>query len=304
MKVLFMGTTDYAAACLDAVIRAGHEVTAVCTQPDRPKNRGMKMAKSPVKEYAESARIPVMQPTALKAPETVQAFKEAGADIFAVVAYGRILPRAVLDIPPEGCVNVHASLLPKYRGSAPIQWAVLNGEKEAGVTTMYMDSEMDTGDMIASASLAVGEYESFGSVYERLKPLGAELLVKTLADIEKGIEQRTPQDHSLATYAPPITKELCPVDWNDSPGRIADRIRGLDPRPGATAVFGGVTYKLFSPRPSDRHTEAKPGSIVSRDRGGLEIACADGCCIIVTELQAPGGKRMSAADFLRGHTLE
>jgi methionyl-tRNA formyltransferase len=304
MRVLFMGTTDYAEACLDAVIKAGHEVTAAVTQPDRPKNRGMKLAKSPVKEYAERAGIRVMQPTALRTPETAQAFGDAGADIFVVVAYGRILPQSLLDIPEKGCVNVHASLLPKYRGSAPIQWAVLNGEKETGVTVMYMDSEMDTGDMIASASIGVGEYESFGSVYERLKPLGAELLVKTLSDIENGTEKRTPQDASLATYAPPITKELCPIDWNSAPERIADRIRGLDPRPGATAVFGGAVYKLFSPRLSDRRTDAAPGSIVSRDRGGLEIACADGRCIIAAELQAPGGRRMSAADFLRGHTLE
>ena len=304
MKVLFMGTTDYAAVCLDAVIKAGHEVAAVCTQPDRPKNRGMKMAKSPGKEYAEAAGLRVMQPTALKTPRAELEFRAVGADLFAVVAYGRILPRQLLDIPEKGCVNIHASLLPKYRGSAPIQRAVLDGERITGVTAMYLDSEMDAGDIIDSVPITIGKYESFGSVYERMKQPGAELLVKTLADIENGRVKRIPQDPSAATFAPPITKEICPVDWNDPAGRIVDKIRGLDPRPGATAVFGETTYKLFSPRLSGAASDAEPGSIVSLDRGGPEIACGDGRCVIVTELQTPGGRRMSAADFLRGHTLQ
>lgn len=298
-----MGTTDFAAACLDSVIKAGHDVPAVCTQPDRPKNRGMKLAKSPVKEYAEAAGIRVMQPVALRSDETEEEIRSLGADIFVVVAYGRILPQRLLELPRLGCVNVHASLLPKYRGAAPIQWAVLEGEKEIGVTTMYLDREMDTGDMIDRASLQAGEYESFGSVYKRLMPLGAQLIVKTLDDIENGRARAVPQNSALATYAPPITKEMCRIDWSRSPRRIADQIRALDPKPGAAAVFGQEVYKLFSPRLTEKRTDMADGSIVSRGDAGLEIACGGGHTLLIGELQAPGGRRMSAADYLRGHAL-
>jgi methionyl-tRNA formyltransferase len=303
MRVLFMGTTDFAAACLDSVIRAGHEVVCVCTQPDRKKNRGMKLIFNPVKDYAINAHIDIIQPTAMKSPETTELIASYKADIFVVVAYGRILPKAIIELPPLGCVNVHASLLPKYRGAAPIQWAVINGEAETGVTTMYLSEGMDEGDMLEKAALSIGEYETFGSVYNRLMPLGAELIVSTLSKIEKGTIIKTPQNHSEANYAPPINKDFCPIDWSNEPRVIANKIRGLDPKPGATSVFNSKTYKLFSPKLTANTSTLNNGSIVSTGKQGIEIACGNGKTLIIQELQAEGGKRMKAADYLRGHTL-
>jgi methionyl-tRNA formyltransferase len=303
LKILFMGTTDFAAACLESVLMAGHEVACVCTQPDRPKNRGMKLMPPPVKEYALSRGIEVIQPAAVKSAETVEVLRSYKTDIFVVVAYGRILPKAVLDIPPLGCVNVHASLLPKYRGSAPIQWAVINGEKQTGVTTMYLAEGMDSGDMIEKASIEIDKYETFGSVYKRLTVLGAELIVKTLSNIEKGIVKAEPQNHAEATFAPPITREHCLIDWNNTSSVIVNQIRGLDPKPGASALINGSQYKLFSPELTDGKTDLPGGSVVSSGRYGLELACGNGETIIVKELHAQGGKRMSAADYLRGHKI-
>jgi methionyl-tRNA formyltransferase len=303
MKILFMGTTDFAAACLDSIIKAGQELVCVCTQPDKPKNRGMKLAYSPVKEYALKAGIDLIQPSAMKAPATAELLSSYKADIFVVVAYGRLLPKTVLDIPPLGCINVHASLLPKYRGSAPIQWAVIKGETVTGITTMYLSEGMDEGDMIDKASLNIEKYETFGSVYSRLMSLGAELITKTLSNIEAGTAVRTPQNHSEATYAPPINKDFCPIDWSCSPEAIVNKIRGLDPKPGATAVFNEKTYKLFTPKLTANTSSAPNGAIVGSGRQGLEIACGGGKTIIIEELQADGGKRMKAADYLRGHTL-
>jgi methionyl-tRNA formyltransferase len=298
-----MGTTDFAAACLESVLTAGHEVVCACTQPDRPKNRGMKLMPPPVKEYALSRGLEVIQPAGMKAAETAELLRSYKADIFVVVAYGRILPKAVLDIPPLGCVNVHASLLPKYRGSAPIQWAVINGEKVTGVTTMYLAEGMDSGDMIDKASLEIGEYETFGSVYKRLMVLGAELIVKTLKNIEQGNVKPEPQNHAEATFAPPITREHCLIDWSNTPSVIVNQIRGLDPKPGAAALINGAQYKLFSPELTGSKSGLPCGSIVSSGKNGLELACGKGETIIIKELQAQGGKRMSAMDYLRGHTL-
>ena len=303
MRILFMGTTDFAAACLDAAVKAGYPVAAVCTKADRPKNRGMKLVASPVKAYAQKAGLPVLQPTELRSAESQAALRAVGAELFLVVAYGKLLPKAVLALPRLGCVNVHASLLPKYRGAAPIQWAVLNGEKETGVTTMYLAEEMDAGDVLDRAALPIGQTESFGSVYGRLMTLGAELMVKTLGDIEAGRAAAQPQDPALVTFAPPITKALCPVDWSASPENILHRVCGLDPKPGATARFGETEYKLFSPALTELRTELSPGSVVGSDKKGLLVACGGGEVLRIRELQAPGGKRMAAADYLRGHAL-
>ena len=302
MKLLFMGTSDFAQACLRRVLEEGWEVCAVCTKPDRPSRRGMKNTASPVKLEAERAGLPILQPESLRDPEVQAQLRSFGADLFAVVAYGKLLPRAVLDIPPLGCVNVHGSLLPKYRGAAPIQWTVLNGEKEGGVSTMYLEEGMDSSSVIESAALPLGPAESFGSLYARLKVLGADLLQSTLKRLEAGDRSSLPQEESLATYAPPITKDMCPVDWSRSPREIAAHICGLDPKPGATAVFGDVTFKLFSPRVLEGSTELPAGSIVSQGKEGLDIACGGGI-LRIRELQAPGGKRMAAADYLRGHKL-
>ena len=303
MRILFMGTSDFAAACLRRLTEEGREVCAVCTKADRPAKRGMKLLACPVKQEAERAGLPILQPESLRDGETQAALRAYGADLFAVVAYGKLLPRAVLDIPPLGCVNVHGSLLPKYRGAAPIQWTVLNGEAEGGVSTMYLEEGMDSGSVIQSAAAVLEPYETYGSLYARLMDLGAELLCSTLDRIAAGDRRSTPQDEALATYAPPITKEMCPVDWSRSPRQIAAQICGLDPKPGATAVFGDTLFKLFAPRLIDGRSDLPPGSVAAQGKAGLDIVCGGGELLRVTELQAPGGKRMKAADWLRGHSL-
>lgn len=302
MKLLFMGTSDFAAASLRRVLEEGWEVCAVCTKPDRPSRRGMKNTACPVKLEAEKAGLPLLQPESLRDPAVQEQLRAYDADLFVVVAYGKLLPRAVLDIPPLGCVNVHGSLLPKYRGAAPIQWTVLNGEKEGGVSTMFLDEGMDSGSVIESASLPLEPEESFGSLYARLMDLGADLLQSTLKRLESGDRSSVPQEESLATYAPPITKEMCPVDWSRSPREAAAHICGLDPKPGATAAFGDVVFKVFSPHVLEGRSDLPGGSIVAQGKEGLDIACGGGI-LRIRELQAPGGKRMAAADYLRGHKL-
>ncbi len=304
MKILFMGTTDYAVACLDAMRSAGYEVCAVCTKADRPKNRGMKMAFSPVKEYALQAGLPVLQPETLKTEDAVNQLRQLQADLFVVVAYGKLLPRSVLDLPKLGCINVHGSLLPKYRGAAPIQWAVMNGEPVSGVSVMYLAEGMDSGDVIDTAVLQIGEYESFGSVYERMKALGGELLVRVLPRFAAGKPAASPQEENAATYAPPILKEHTFIDWSWDADKICSRICGLDPKPGARAQISGMEFKLFSPRKTGMHTELPPGRVAAQRKDGLEVACGGGTTVLIRELQASGGKRMLAADYLRGHKLQ
>ena len=303
MKILFMGTTDYAVACLDAMRKAGYEAAAVCTKVDRPKNRGMKLAFSPVKEYALREGIPVLQPESLRNADTAAELRALEADLFVVVAYGKLLPKDVLELPRLGCINVHGSLLPKYRGAAPIQWAVMNGEKKTGVSIMYLSEGMDSGDVIDTAELDVGEGESFGSVYERMKQLGGELLTRTLPLLESGSVSAVPQEESEATYAPPITKEHQMIDWTWPAGLVCSRICGLDPKPGAKAAIAGTEFKVFSPQRIGTVSDLAPGSIVSQGKEGLGVVCGDRNVILLRELQAPGGKRMRAADYLRGHKL-
>ena len=303
MKILFMGTTDFAVACLDAMRGAGYEAAAVCTKADRPKNRGMKLAFSPVKEYALAAELPVLQPESLKTSETLEALRAVGADLFVVVAYGKLLPKQVLELPRLGCINVHGSLLPRYRGAAPIQWAVMNGEAETGVSVMYLSEEMDAGDVISTASAPIGREESFGSVYERMKALGGRLLADTLPLIERGEARAVPQDGSAATYAPPIMKEHTLIDWSLPAAAIRSRICGLDPKPGARAHVAGTEFKVFAPEETGKRSELPPGSVAGTGKDGIELVCGDGETLLIRELQAPGGKRMRAADWLRGHKL-
>lgn len=303
MKILFMGTTDFAVSCLDAMRQAGYDAEAVVTKTDKPKNRGMKLQFSAVKEYALQNDIPVYQPETLKTEDAQEALRAYSADLFVVVAYGKLLPKAVLDMPRLGCINVHGSLLPRYRGAAPIQWSVLNGDNEAGVSTMYLAEGMDSGDVIDMASTPIGTGESFGSVYERLKALGGELLVKTLGSIAAGTVKAIPQNEAEATYAPPIMKEDTLIDWAWPPEKIVSRICGLDPKPGARAILSGQEFKLYSPKLTENTTDLPNGSVVGSDKNGLEIACGGGKTVRLLELQAPGGKRMRAADYLRGHKL-
>lgn len=303
MRVVFMGTPDFAAESLEAVIEAGFEIPGVFTQPDKPRDRGMKAAFSPVKALALRYGLPVYQPEKLRDGAAEALLRALSPDILAVVAYGRILPDALLAVPPLGAVNVHGSLLPKYRGAAPIQWAVLNGDETTGVTTMYLAHDMDTGDIIYSRETAIGEFETAGALFHRLSLMGADLLVKTLRDIGAGTAPRTPQDEAGATYVRQLDKNLSPIDWNRTPREIVKHICGLDPWPVATMTLGGVTVKVFGATYSDIKTDKAPGAIVSAGKSGIGVACKNGETLLITELQVPGKKRMPAADYLLGHPV-
>ena len=304
MRIVFMGTPDFASASLKKLIDERFDVVGVFTQPDKPKGRGMELCASPVKELALENGLPVFQPVKMRDGTALAQIKALEPDILVVVAYGRILPDDILAVPKYGAINVHGSLLPKYRGAAPIQWAVLNGDKITGVTTMYLASEMDTGDIIYTAETEIGEYETSGELFDRLKDMGAELLVKTLRDIDAGIAPRTPQDHSKASYVTMLDKSICPIDWNKTPREVLKLIYGLQPWPVATMELEGKTVRVFAAKYTDGKTEKVPGAVVSTDKGGLEIACAGGETLLITELQAPGKKRMGAEDYLRGHQIK
>ena len=301
MRVVFMGTPDIAATCLKRILADGFEVVGVYTQPDRPKGRGMKLTASPVKEVALSAGIPVFQPETFREEETVQALRDLKPDICAVVAYGRILPQKVLDIPTFGCINIHASILPQYRGSAPYQWAVLDGQKETGVTAMYLVREMDAGDMIEVSKTPIGENETAGELLDRLAELGAALLSKTLSRFTQGPVPATPQDESQVSYAPMLEKTMCPIDWTKTAQQVHDHVRGLQPWPVATMELKGQPFKVHETRivPGS----GKPGEILGLTKTGLVIACGQGA-VEIRVLQAQGGKRMAAPDYFRGHPLE
>ena len=301
MRVVFMGTPDIAATCLKKIIGDGFNVVGVYTQPDRPKGRGMKMVYSPVKEVALAHDLPVFQPENFREDETVQQLRDLNPDVVAVVAYGRILPQRVLDIPQKGCINIHASILPSYRGSAPYQWAVLDGCKETGVTAMYLCREMDAGDMIDVAKTPIGENETAGELLDRLAVLGADLLSKTLGRMAQGNVEATAQDSSKATYAPMLDKTMCPIDWNKTAQQVHDHVRGLHPWPVATAEIGGTKFKIHSTVLAEGSGE--PGKVLALTKTGLVVACGEGA-VEIRSLQAEGGKRMAAPDYFRGHPLE
>ena len=301
MRVVFMGTPDIAATCLKKILTDGFDVVGVYTQPDRPKGRGMKLVASPVKEVAVAAGIPVFQPENFREEETVEALRALQPDICAVVAYGRILPQKVLDVPKYGCINIHASLLPKYRGSAPYQWAVLDGLTETGVTAMYLTREMDAGDIIDISKTPIGENETAGELLDHLAVLGAELLSKTLTRFESGKVPATPQDAAGVSYAPMLDKSMCPIDWTKTAQQVHNHVRGLHPWPVATMELQGKTFKVHETRVVEG--SGKPGEILSLTKTGLRIACGEGA-VEITSLQAEGGKRMAAPDYFRGHPLE
>ena len=304
MRIVFMGTPDFAAASLKKLIDKKYDIAAVFTQPDKPRDRGMKLSYSPVKELALENNIPVYQPTKLRDGTATELIKSLRPDILVVVAYGRILPDDMLEVPKYGAINVHASLLPKYRGAAPIQWAVLNGDKITGVTTMYLASEMDTGDIIYTSETEIGEFETSGELFDRLMVMGAELLDRTLRDIEAGTAPRTPQDHSKASYVKMLDKSLSPIEWAKTPREVIKQIYGLQPWPVATAELDGKVFKIYSAEYTQNKTDKAPGSVVSAGKKGIEIACLDGETVLITELQAAGKKRMKASDYLLGHPIK
>ena len=301
MRVVFMGTPDIAATCLKRILDDGFDVVGVYTQPDRPKGRGMKMVFSPVKELAMAYNIPVFQPENFREDSTVEELAALQPDVCAVVAYGRILPQRVLDIPVRGCVNIHASLLPQYRGSAPYQWAVLDGLKETGVTAQHMALKMDAGDIIDVAKTPIGENETAGELLDHLAVLGADLLSSTLRRFESGRPEGIPQDESKVSFAPMLDKSMCPIDWNKTAQQVHDHVRGLNPWPCATATIGGTFFKIHSTVIVDGH--GQPGEILGLTKTGLRVACGEGA-VEIRVLQADGGKRMAAPDYFRGHPLE
>ena len=299
-----MGTPDISATCLKKILADGFEVVGVYTQPDRPKGRGMKMVFSPVKEVAIANNIPVFQPENFRADEDVQALADLKPDVCAVVAYGRILPQRVLDIPTRGCINIHTSLLPQYRGSAPYQWAVLDGLTETGVSSMYLVREMDAGDIIEVAKTPIGENETSGELLDRLAVLGADLLSKTLSRMAEGDVQGMPQDPQKVTFAPMLDKSMCPIDWNRTAQQVHNQVRGLHPWPVATAEIGGTKFKIHQTVLVNETTGKAPGTPIELNKKGLRMACGDGTVIEIRQLQAEGGKRMAAPDYFRGHPLE
>ena len=304
MRVVFMGTPDISATCLKKILADGFDVVGVYTQPDRPKGRGMKLVASPVKEVALAAGIPVFQPENFRADEDVQTLADLKPDVCAVVAYGRILPQRVLDIPTKGCINIHTSLLPQYRGSAPYQWAVLDGLTETGVSSMYLVREMDAGDIIDVSKTPIGENETAGELLDRLAVLGADLLSKTLSRMAEGPVPATPQDPAKVTFAPMLDKSMCPIDWTKPAQAVHNQVRGLHPWPVATTEIGGTKFKIHQTILVDATTDKAPGTPIELNKKGLRVTCGNGTVIEIRQLQAEGGKRMAAPDYFRGHPLE
>ena len=312
MKIVFMGTPDFAEESLKAIYEAGHEIVAIITNPDRPKGRGMKMIPSPVKEFATEKGLRIFQPEKVKNNEEfVKELKALQPDAICVVAYGKILPKEILDIPPYGCINVHASLLPKYRGAAPVQWAVLNGDKITGVTTMYMDDGMDTGDIILKESVEIGEEKTTGELWDRLKVIGGKLLVETLRQIEKGIAPREKQGEDY-TVAPMLSKDMAKIDWNSKNAEeLKNLVRGLNPIMGAYTFWKGKKIKFWKVQVVEEDKIQvenlgflKNGTVIVSDpKEGIYIKCKEGI-LKVLEIQGENSKRMSIQDYLRGNPIQ
>ena len=308
MKIVFMGTPDFAKESLEEIVNAGHEILAVVTNPDKPKGRGMKMIPTPVKEYATQKNLKVYQPLKVRGNEEfIQEIKDLTPDVICVVAYGKILPKEILEIPKYGCINVHASLLPKYRGAAPIQWAVLNGDETTGVTTMYMDIGMDTGDMILKEEVKIGEEETTGELWERLSKIGGKLLRKTLTQIEDGTAPRTKQGEDF-TMAPMLDKQMAKIDWkNKTAKEVKNLVRGLNPIMGAYSNLDGKKIKFWKVQILDENqglTDKEPGTVLLADsKQGLHIKTKDKA-ISVLEIQGENAKRMNIGEYLRGNHID
>lgn len=302
MRVVFMGTPDFAVPCLQRLFDCGCEVCGVFTQPDKPKGRHGILTPPPVKELALKMGVPVFQPVKMKDGTAFEMLKSVEPELVVVVAYGKILPKEILEYPKYGCINIHASLLPKLRGAAPIQWSVINGFATTGVTAMQMDEGLDTGDMLIKSETEIGENETAGELHDRLSAIGADVLEKTLEALKEGKLEPEKQNHEEFTYAPMLSKELSPVDWTLSAQEVHNKIRGLSPWPCATAKFAGKTIKLLrSVLTQEKGTRA--GEVVASDKK-LLIACGDLRCIEITLLQAENKKAMPAADYLRGNPIE
>nr|WP_317361185.1 methionyl-tRNA formyltransferase [uncultured Blautia sp.] len=303
MRVIFMGTPDFATGTLEEIVKAGHEVVGVVTQPDKPKGRGKTMMPTPVKETALKYNLPVYQPKKVREPEFVELLRSLKPDVMVVAAFGQIITKEILEMPKYGCINVHASLLPAYRGAAPIQWAVINGDKESGVTIMQMDEGIDTGDMIEKAVVPIAEDETGGSLFDKLSHTGAKLCVKVLRDLEEGTAVREKQpEESTTPYAKMIDKKMGEVDWKKSAKEIEQLIRGLNPWPSAYTKVHGKTLKLWKAKVLLETSQMNPGQIVKVTKDSLAVQTGQGM-LEIQELQLEGKKRMDTSSFLRGYAL-
>lgn len=303
MDIVYMGTPDFAVPALEKLIEAGHKIMAVVTQPDRQRGRGKEVLYSPVKECALKYGIPVFQPAKIKAPEAVEQLRSYHADIFVAAAFGQILSKEILEMPRYGCVNIHASLLPKYRGAAPIQWAVINGEDKTGVTIMQMDEGLDTGDILTQREILIAQEETGESLFEKLSILGAELLVETLDGIWRGEVVKRKQDASLSTYARMLKKEDGRIDWSRPSKQIEQQIRGMNSWPSAYTMWNGKTLKIWKAQWNQSVHAHAPGTILTVEKESVSIACGEGV-IRIMELQLEGKKRMAVKDFLLGYHME
>lgn len=303
MKIIFMGTPDFAVGTLEAIIEAGHEVLLVVTQPDKPKGRSGALQYTPVKECALAHGIEVFQPVKIRLEENVEFLRKYEADIFVVAAFGQILPKSILDMPKYGCINVHASLLPKYRGAAPIQWAVINGDSVTGVTIQQMDIGVDTGDIILTKELAVSEDETGGGLFDKLAVVGAEACLEALEQIANGTATRTPQNHEEATHVSMISKEFGNIDWEKSAAEIERLIRGLNPWPSAYTKLDGKTFKIWKAKVVSEENEYATGCIIHVGKGEMEVQTGKGVLSLL-EVQLEGKKRMEIDAFLRGYHVD
>ena len=304
MRIIFMGTPDFSVGTLEALVEAGHDVCLAVTQPDKPKGRGKEMQFTPVKEAAVKHGILVYQPKRVRDPECVEELRKYNADVMVVVAFGQILLKEILEMTPYGCINVHASLLPKYRGAAPIQWAIIEGESVTGVTTMQMDEGLDTGDMLLKAETEIGEYETAEELFDRLAVIGGDLLLKTIDGLEKGSITPTPQNDEEHTYAPMISRETGVIDWSKSAREISKLICGMNSWPLACTKYKDGILKIVSARVCDENSDKEAGEILALEKGkGLKISCGEGTLYIVTA-QFPNSKKMNVEDYARGHEIE
>lgn len=303
MRIIFMGTPDFAVSSLDALFRSGHEIVGVFTKPDRPKNRGMKLTESPVKLFAKEKNLKIYQPSSLRDEKVLGEIIKLEPELIAVAAYGKILPSALLKVPRYGCINVHASLLPKYRGAAPINWAILNGEKETGITIMYMAEELDAGDIIAQEKIDIEPNENAEQLYRRLADIGGSLLAKVIPEIMNGSIHRIPQDASKVQYAPMLTKDMSRMDWRKPAKVLHDQVRGLYPWPSAVSEIDGTRCKILKTEVADKKTDAKPGTILSAGKMGMDIACGQQTVLRILVLKPDGKKEMDIASYVNGHKL-
>lgn len=303
MRIIFMGTPDFSVPCLKALVNSDNEVVGVFTQPDKPKGRGYELAPPPVKVCALENGLKVFQPKSMRDGEALEIINSLNADLIIVVAFGKILPKEVLESVKYGCINIHASLLPKLRGAAPIQWSILNGETETGVTSMQMDVGLDTGDMLIKKSVKISDEMNAGELFDTLSELGADVLLETVDALESGTLTPVKQDDSQSTYASMLTKELCPIDFSKSAQDVHNQIRGLCPWPVATTKVKGKTLKIFKSRIVDEKCNGKNGEVTD-NRNRLLVSCGDDKCIEILELQAEGKKRTDAASYLRGNKIE